>query len=120
MFADVTMKHQAIIAGTVGKKNTYGTCEGPIKSGPFTYARVSTDDLNGSVRAYLGEGEIVDEPLKTFGGYGVARIPDLQDLLQFICANGFEHHVAMNRSLVARGLFEALDNYFAWDVYYHA
>jgi len=120
LFAEVEMKHQAIIAGSVGKKNTYGTCEGPVKPGPFTYARVSTDDLNGRVRAYMGEGEIADEPLKTFGGYGVARIPDLQDLLRFICANGFEHHVAMNPSRVARGLFEAFDKYFDWDVYYHA
>ena len=31
-----------------------------------------------------------------FGGAGVAEIPKLQDLLHFICANGFEHHVAAN------------------------
>lgn len=119
MFQDVKMDYQSIIAGAVGKKNTYGTCAGPVKSGPFTYTRVSTDDCNGVVRAYLGEGMIVDEPLKTFGGYGVAHIPDLQGLLQYICANGFEHHVAINRSLVADGVSEALGRYMGWDVYYH-
>ena len=103
----------------MGKKNTFGTCVGPIKTGPFTYARVSTDDTWGAVRAYLGEGEIVDVPLKTFGGYGAARIADLQGLLQHICENGFEHHVAMNPSEVAYGLYEALDNYLDWDVYFH-
>jgi len=116
---NATMDYQAIIAGAVGKKNTYGTCVGTMKTGPFTYARVSTDDLNGSISAYVGEGEIVPSKLKTFGGYGVARIPDLQGLLHFICRNGFEHHVAFNPSSVAVGLCEAMENYLGWDVYYH-
>jgi len=119
VFAKVKMDYQQIIAGSVGKRNTYGTCVGPIKSGPFTYARVSTDDLCGEIRAYLGEGEVVDDPLNTFGGYGVARIPKLQGLLRHICENGFEHHVAINQSRVAEGLNEALSRYLGWDVYYH-
>ncbi|NQT92136.1 MAG: fucose isomerase, partial [Lentisphaerae bacterium] len=119
VFSKVEMDYQEIIAGTVGKANTYGTCVGPIKKGPFTFARVSTNDLEGCVQAYVGEGEIVDSPLKTFGGRGVARIQNLQTLLQFICENGFEHHVAMNRSQVANGVCEAMDKYLGWDVYYH-
>ena len=31
-FQDVKMDFQAIIAGTVGKENTFGTCVGPRKS----------------------------------------------------------------------------------------
>jgi L-fucose isomerase-like protein len=119
VFREVKMDYQEIIAGTVGKKNAYGTCAGPIATGPFTYLRVSTDDAFGGIRAYLGEGEITDDPIETFGGYGVARIPGLQDLLRFICENGFEHHVAMNQSTVARGVHEALDRYLSWDVYFH-
>ena len=119
VFADARMDYQAIIAGTVGKENTYGTCVGRIRSGPFTYARVSTDDVNGVIQAYVGEGEMVDDPLDTFGGYGVARIPGLQDLLAYICANGFEHHVAVNPSQVKRGVHEAMANYLGWDVYCH-
>ena len=42
------MDYQAIIAGTVGKENTYGTIVGRLKAVPFTYCRVSTDDLNGA------------------------------------------------------------------------
>jgi L-fucose isomerase-like protein len=119
IFADVKMDYQAIIAGSVGKQNTYGTCVGSIRPGPFTYARVSTDDLQGRIRAYVGEGEVVDEPLKTFGGRGVARIPNLQGLLRYICENGFEHHVAINQTRVAGGVNEALSRYLGWDVYYH-
>jgi L-fucose isomerase-like protein len=118
-FRDVQMSYQDIIAATVGQENTYGALVGPIKTGPFTYCRVSTDDTWASIRAYVGEGELVDDPLETFGGRGVVQIPDLQGLLQYICANGFEHHVAVNRSQVAAAVNEALGNYLGWDVYYH-
>jgi len=118
-FQDAKMSHQDIIAATVGKENTYGTMVGAIKTGPFTYCRVSTDDAWGTVRAYVGEGEVVDDPLDTFGGHGVVWIPDLQGLLHHICANGYEHHVAVNRSQVAAAVSEALGKYMGWDVYHH-
>ncbi len=45
-FEDVKMDFQQIIAGTVGKENTYGTCVGRVKAGAMSYARFSTDDLH--------------------------------------------------------------------------
>ncbi len=118
-FAHMRMDYQEIIAGTVGKARTYGTVVGRIKPGPMTYARISTVDTEGLIAAYLGEGQFTDDPLDTFGGYGVAEIPDLQVLLQYICENGFEHHVAVNHSESARAVYEAFDNYMGWDVYWH-
>jgi L-fucose isomerase-like protein len=114
------MDYQEIIAGTVGKEATYGTVVGRLKAAPFTYLRVGTDDAWGEIQAYLGEGELTDDPLRTFGGYGVVRIPDFQRLLAYICENGFEHHVAINPARIAAGLAEALENYLGWDVYHHA
>jgi L-fucose isomerase-like protein len=119
LFEDMEMSYQDIIAETVGKENTYGTVVGRIKSGPFTYCRVSTDDARGVIRVYLGEGEVTNDPLKTFGGYGVVNIPDFQGLLKHIYKNGFEHHVAVNQSQVAAAVNEALSKYLGWDVYYH-
>lgn len=113
------MDYQEIIAGTVGKDNTYGTVVGRVKASPFTYLRVSTDDLNGKIVAYLGEGELTEDPLKTFGGYGVVKVPNLQGLLAYICNNGFEHHVSINLTEVAGGVHEALTKYLGWEVYYH-
>ena len=109
-FAEAKMDYQDIIAGTV---------VGRAKTGPFTYCRVSTDDSWGTIRVYVGEGEVTDDPLETFGGYGVVRIPDFQGLLHHICENGFEHHVAVNLSQCAAAVNEALTNYKGWDVYYH-
>ncbi|MDY0094773.1 MAG: L-fucose/L-arabinose isomerase family protein [Candidatus Vecturithrix sp.] len=113
------MDYQAIIAGTVGKENTYGTVTGKIKPSPMTYCRVATDDYTGKIKVYLGEGEVTDEQVSSFGGYGVIKIANFQGLLQHICRNGFEHHVAMNLSQVADALYEAFTTYLDWDVYYH-
>jgi L-fucose isomerase-like protein len=113
------MDFQEIIAGTVGKENTFGTVVGRVKAEPFTYLRVSTDDLNGRIVAYVGEGALTNDPIKTFGGYGVVHVPRLQKLLNYICENGFEHHVAMNLSQVAPAVNEALNKYMGWSTYWH-
>jgi len=113
------MDYQEIIAGTVGKDNTYGTVVGRLRAAPCTYLRVSTDDFRGKITAYLGEGRLTDDPLQTFGGYGVVHIPQLQALLRYICEKGFEHHVAINPSLTAAAVNEALHTYLGWEVYHH-
>jgi L-fucose isomerase-like protein len=114
-----TMDYQAIIAGTVGKENTYGTIVGRVKETPITYCRVSVDDLHGRIRAYFGEGRTTNDPLQTFGGYGVVQIDHLQDLLAYICANGFEHHVAVSPSECASILQEGFGKYLGWTTYDH-
>ena len=113
------MDYQEIIAGTVGKDNTYSTVVGRLRAGPLTYCRVSTDDAQGAISAYVGEGKLTDDPLETFGGYGVIHVPNLQGLLHYICENGFEHHVAINLSQMASTLNEALGKYLGWEVYFH-
>jgi L-fucose isomerase-like protein len=118
-FENQKMDYQEIIAGTVGKENTYGTVVGRISPGPFTYCRVSTDDLRGTVTAYYGEGKFTNDQLDTFGGYGVFEIPDLQGLLEYICRNGFEHHVAATKASVADALEDALTQYLGWETYHH-
>jgi len=114
------MDYQEIIAGTVGKENTFGTVVGRVKAAPFTYCRVSTDDLNGKITSYVGQGALTDDPLKTFGGFGVVNIPNFQKLLHYICDNGYEHHVAVNLSQTADAVAEALEKYLGWELYYHA
>jgi L-fucose isomerase-like protein len=119
-FQSDKMDYQEIIAGSVGKENTYGTIVGRIKASPATFCRTMTDDTEGLLRAYVGEGRFTDDQLETFGGYGVMEIADLQTLLGYICEMGFEHHVAVNLSQTADAVAEALSNYLGWDVYQHS
>jgi len=118
-FRSAKMDFQQIIAGTVGKENTYGTCVGLIKPEPMSFARFSTDDTGGKMRGYVGQGRFTDDPLNTFGGAGVVEIPKMQTLLRFICENGFEHHVAANLSIVAAAVYEATKCYLGWEMYWH-
>jgi len=119
LFTGQKMAIPDILAGTIGAEKTCGAIMGRLKAGPFTYARVSTDDASGTVRAYTGEGRLTDDLLETFGGYGVAEIPNLQALLRHICTEGFEHHVAIARGTVGRAIEDALGTYLGWDVYRH-
>jgi L-fucose isomerase-like protein len=118
-FADVRMDFQEIIAGTVGKMNTFGTMVGKVKASPMTFARFSTHDVEGRMRGYLGEGRFTDDSLNTFGGAGVVEIEGLQDLLHYICENGFEHHIAANMSTCAAAVYEATGKYLGWDIHWH-
>jgi len=113
------ISYQEIIAESVGKENAYGSVCGIIKKSDFTYLRLSTDDNFGVIKGYIGEGEITDDKIDTFGGIGVAEIKDLQKLLKFICENGFEHHTVINLSCVADAVEESLVKYKNWPIYHH-
>ena len=119
-FADVKMDFQEIIAGTVGKVNTFGTCVGRVKASPMSYARFSTNDRAGKIRGYVGDGEFTDDPLKTFGGAGVVEIPRMQDLLRYICDERLR--ASRCRQSFARQLrivYEAATRYLGWEMYWH-
>jgi len=118
-FHESKMANADVLATTLGTENTYGTMEGRVPAGPLSYARLTTDDWNGVIRTYVGDGMFTDDPLDTFGSRAVVEVPDLQGLLKYICKSGFEHHVAMSASHSADILAEAFETYMGWDVYHH-
>lgn len=116
---DIKISNAPILGSTLGVENTYGALEGRAPAGPLTYGRITTADAEGKIRCYIGEGELTNDELKTFGNRAVAKVPNLQKLLRHICEHGFEHHVAMTQSHSAAILAEAFGTYFRWDVYRH-
>lgn len=118
-FDTATMDYHEIIAGTVGKENTYGTVVGRIRPNAATFCRITTDDTAGIINCYTGEGEFTKDKLDTFGGYGVFKIPNMQRLMKYICKMGYEHHVAMSMSQKADAISEALDTYMGWEIHRH-
>ena len=117
---DGKIANAPILGSTLGVENTYGALDGRTPGGPLTYGRITTDDTAGVIRAYVGEGELTNDPLETFGTRAVAVVPGLQDLMRHVCRHGFEHHVVMNQSHSAAVLHEAFTNYFGWDTHWHA
>jgi L-fucose isomerase-like protein len=116
---DIEISTAPILGTTVGVENTYGALSGRTPASALTYGRISTDDPRGVIKAYFGEGALTDDTLNTFGNRAVAEIPKLQELMQYVCRNGFEHHVVMNASKTAGILKEALGNYLGWEIYEH-
>lgn len=108
-----------ILGTTIGAEECFGACKAQIVSGSMTFAKITTDDVNGKIKVYVGEGEFLDNRLDSFGGLALCKIPRLQELMNFMCENGFEHHVAMNRSRTAKVMEEALGKYLGWEVYRH-
>lgn len=116
---DIEISNLDILGASLGYDRCFGAIKGKVKPGPFTYFRISTDDLTGKMKSYLGEGEYTADPNAMDGGIAVTRIPNLQVLMKHLCKNGFEHHVAMARGNVAGIISEAVESYMGWDLYMH-
>jgi len=117
--AEIEISELDVLGEALGKDNCFAGIKGRIAPGEMTFARISTDDTLGIIKAYVGEGRFTHDPLECDGGVGVCEVPRLQNLLDFLCRNGFEHHVAMNRGCYADALEEAFGRYLNWDVYNH-
>ena len=113
---DITIANAPILGSTLGVTNTYGALDGRAPAGPLTYGRITTADTQGQIRCYVGEGELTNDELATFGNRAVACVPNLQGVLQHVCRHGFEHHVVMTQSHSAAVLEEAFGTYLGWDV----
>jgi L-fucose isomerase-like protein len=116
---DIRIGTAPILGTILGEENTVGALMGRTAAGPVTFGRVSTDDGEGRIKAYVGEGLFTDDPLETFGTKAVVQVAELPKLLRHICRNGFEHHAAMNGAHCAAAVEEGLGNYLGWEVYWH-
>ena len=116
---DLKLGTLGVLGRTLGKVNTFGAVYGKVTKGDFTLFRISTDDTKGAIKAYLGTGEITDDPYGMDGCIAVTKVNNLQTLMKYICKNGFEHHVAMVRNDVKEILNEAIEDYLGWNLYVH-
>jgi L-fucose isomerase and related proteins len=116
---DIEIGSLDVLGTVLGSEDTFGAVKGKVSAGNMTYFRISTDDSKGMIKAYLGEGKITNDPYGMDGGIAVCEIQNLQNLMKFMCKNGFEHHVGMVRGHVAGVLEEAIGNYLGWDLYVH-
>lgn len=116
---DLKLGTLGVLGRTLGKVNTFGAVYGKVTKGDFTFFRISTDDTKGAIKAYLGTGEITDDPYGMDGCIAVTKVNNLQTLMKYICKNGFEYHVAMVRNDVKEILNEAIEDYLGWNLYVH-
>jgi L-fucose isomerase-like protein len=116
---EIEISNLDVLGTVLGQQNCFGAVKGKVKAGSSTFFRISTDDTAGVIKAYVGDAEFTDDVYNMDGGIAVTKVNNLQNLLKFICKNGFEHHVAMVRSNVADIIHEAVENYLGWHLYHH-
>lgn len=109
-----------VLGTTIGPEKCFGAVKGKVAPGPMTYFRISTDDLLGKVKGYVGNGTFTADPFAMDGGIAVIDLPRMRDLFTHLCRQGFEHHVAMVRGNHADVVDEAVSRYLKWDIYHHA
>ncbi len=116
---DIEIENLDVLSTTIDVEKCFGACKGRVAPGDMTFAKITTDDKNGKIKAYIGEGEFVKHSVDTKGGVALCKINNLQELMSYICNNGYEHHVSMARGHIADVLEEAFTNYMGWEVYRH-
>jgi len=108
-----------VLGSVLGQEKTFGACKAQVAPGPMTFVRVTTDDAKGIMKMYVGEGTFEGQEVKTKGGVALCRVKNLQELMHYICENGYEHHVCFVRGHVADVLIEAMGKYMGVEVYRH-
>ena len=116
---NVEIDKLSVLSTVLDPESCFGAINAKVKAGPMTYLRFSSDDFNGRIRGYVGEGHFTDDDFNMLGSIAVCEIPNLQRLMKLICKQGFEHHVALVRSHVAAIINEAATTYLGWEMYVH-
>lgn len=116
---ELTIGSLDVLGTVLGQDNTFGAVKGKVAPGDFSFFRISTDDPKGIIKSYLGQGQFTQDPYGMDGGIAVSQVDNLQQLLKYICKNGYEHHVAMVRGGVAEIIEESIETYLGWSLYHH-
>lgn len=108
--------HAIISESATGSGSGFGCNTGRIVPTDMTLGSLSTGD--GKIRCFLGEGRFTDDPIpeEFFGCAGVAHIPRLQDVMQYVGMQGFRHHVSVAPGHIMEPLREALGHYLGFEV----
>ncbi len=116
---EIEISYLDVLAKSIEPERCFGACKAQTAPGDMTFCKVTTDDNQGCIKAYFGEGELLGTPVPSFGALSLWKVPQLQKLLSYLCQNGFEHHVAVVRGNCGRVLEEAFGKYMGWQIYKH-
>lgn len=111
MCADRAVKYQLIqhrVLEPAGSEPdiSRGTLEGDIAASDITFYRLQCDS-EGTLRAYIAQGEVLPVATRSFGGIGVFAIPEMGRFYRHVLIQKrYPHHGAVAFSHCGRELFE--------------
>ena len=98
---------------------TRGTLEGDIAAGDITFYRLQCDS-EGTLRAYIAQGEVLDVPTRSFGGIGVFAIPEMGRFYRHVLIQKrYPHHGAVAFGHYGKALFEVFKFLGVGDIAYN-
>jgi L-fucose isomerase-like protein len=124
MCGDRTLKYQLIqhrLLEPAGSEPdfTRGTLEGDIAPSDITLFRLQCDS-EGTLRAYIAEGEVLPVPTCSFGGIGIFAIPEMARFYRHVLIQKrYPHHGAVAFSHYGRALFEVFKLLGITDIAYN-
>ena len=98
---------------------TRGTLEGDIAAGPITFYRLQCDS-EGTLRAYVAQGEVLPVATRSFGGIGVFAIPEMGRFYRHVLVQKrYPHHGAVAFGHYGKLLFEVFKYLGVGDIAYN-
>ncbi len=124
MCADRAVKYQLIQHRLLEPEGsepdfTRGTLEGDIAASEITFYRLQCDS-EGTVRAYIAEGEVLPVATGSFGGIGIFAIHEMGRFYRHVLVQKrYPHHGAVAFGHYGRELFEVFKYFGVCDVAYN-
>ena len=123
MCADRAVKYQLIqnrLLENGGTPDfTRGTLEGDIAASDITFYRLQCDS-EGTLRAYIAQGEVLPVPTRSFGGIGVFAIPEMGRFYRHVLIQKrYPHHGAVAFGHYGKALFEVFKYLGVADIGYN-
>jgi len=98
---------------------TRGTLEGDIADGDITFFRLQSTS-EGSLRAYIAQGEILPAATNSFGGIGIFAIPEMGRFYRHVLIEKrFPHHGAVAFGHYGRAIYDVLSFLGVADISYN-
>jgi len=98
---------------------TRGTLEGDIAPSDITFYRLQCDS-EGTLRAYVAQGEVLPVATRSFGGIGIFAIPEMGRFYRHVLIQKrYPHHGAVAFAHCGKALFEVLKYFGASDIAYN-
>ena len=124
MCADRAVKYQLIQHRLLEPQGsepdfTRGTLEGDIAASDITFYRLQCDS-EGTLRAYIAQGEVLPVPTGSFGGIGVFAIHEMGRFYRHVLVQKrYPHHGAVAFGHYGKALFEAFKFLGVGDIAYN-
>ena len=98
---------------------TRGTLEGDIAPSDITFYRLQCDS-EGTLRAYIAQGEVLPVATRSFGGIGIFAIPEMGRFYRHVLVGKrYPHHGAVAFAHCGKALFEVFKYFGVADIAYN-